>query len=281
MADGPISRRNDSTTLRLYTHNIWCRHGDWDDRRGVLRDGIRALDPDLITLQETVVLDDVDQVSELLDGYHVAHSRKRSTDGMGISIASRWPIADMTELDLDVTARTAGFPCTTLIATIEAPPPFGPLMLVNHFPDFQVDHELERELQTALAARAIEHRIAERPSHVLLAGDLDAEPEAASLRFLAGRQSLEGLSVCYRNAWDAVRPADPCRTYVPENPLAPDDWPFQCIDHIFIRCGPHGGPTLRIAGCDLAFDAPVDGVWASDHIGLVADFTPDDIEEPR
>ena len=31
------------------------------------------------------------------------------------------------------------------------------------------------------------------------------------------------------------------------------------------------GPTLRIAACRRVFDEPVDGVWASDHYGVLAD----------
>ena len=53
--------------------------------------------------------------------------------------------------------------------------------------------------------------------------------------------------------------------------MADWDWPFQRIDHILVRCGEHGGPTLQIHDCSLAFNAPVDGVWASDHFGLVAE----------
>lgn len=271
----PRRRRPEGVTLRLYTHNIWDRHGNWAARRQVLADGIGLLDPDLITLQETIVLGEDNQVAELLgEGWHVAHSRERAPDGTGISIASRWPIAAVDEPDLNVTDRTAAFPCTAMIAEIDAPAPVGPLLLVNHFPDYQVDHERERELQTVVVARVIEERLARRPMHVLLSGDLDAEPDAASLRFLAGKQSLEGMSVCYRNAWDAAHRGELGGTFVAANPLAPDDWPFDRIDHIFIRCGEHGGPTLRIEGCELAFAKPVGEVWASDHFGLVADFAP-------
>lgn len=272
---GSISQRYDTGTLRLYTHNIWCRHGKWADRCRVLTDGIQALSPDLITFQETVVLGNDDQVAEILGSeYHVVHSRERAVDGMGISIASRWPIRVVAELDLNVTPRTADFPCTIVIAEVDAPEPFGPLLLANHFPDYQVDHEHERELQTVLAARAIEERVRDQSMHVLLSGDLDAEPNAASLRFLAGKQSLDGLSVCYRNTWDAIHPGESGGTFIPGNPLAPDDWPYQRIDHILIRCGEHGGPTLRIVGCDRVFVEPIHGVWASDHFGLIADFAP-------
>lgn len=170
-----------------------------------------------------------------------------------------------------MTPRTGDFACTTLVAEIAAPEPFVSILLVTHFPDYQVDHDHERELQTVLAARHIEGIIAQRDMHVLLSGDLDAEPDAASIRFLAGKQSLDGLSVCYRNAWDSTHPDNSVGTFVASNSLAPDDSPFEAIDHIFVRCGQHGAPTLGIAACELAFDEPIDGVWASDHFGLVAD----------
>ncbi|MFZ0214560.1 MAG: hypothetical protein WAM30_01320 [Candidatus Dormiibacterota bacterium] len=41
------------------------------------------------------------------------------------------------------------------------------------------------------------------------------------------------------------------------------------IDYILVRCGEHGGPTLRIAKCARTFDQP-DSV-VSDHQGVAAD----------
>jgi endonuclease/exonuclease/phosphatase family metal-dependent hydrolase len=42
------------------------------------------------------------------------------------------------------------------------------------------------------------------------------------------------------------------------------------IDYVFVRCGDRG-PTLDVSACERIFDDPVDGVWASDHFGVVAD----------
>jgi len=36
------------------------------------------------------------------------------------------------------------------------------------------------------------------------------------------------------------------------------------------RCGNHG-PTLDVTTCERLFDKPIDGVWASDHFGIVAE----------
>jgi endonuclease/exonuclease/phosphatase family metal-dependent hydrolase len=268
--------------LRVLTMNLWQRYGAWADRRSVLIEGIRALQPDLVAFAESIKTDDYDQVADLLDpGFNVVHSKARDPNGMGISIASRWPLGDVQEVDLSVTPRTAGFPCAALMAEVIGPDPIGPLLFVNHFPNWQLNFEHERELQTVAAARSVEERIGQSTQPVVLVGDLDADPDAASIRFLSGRQSLNDLSVCYRDAWASAHPDDPGHTFTPTNPLVRDgevrgmrpfrDWPFRRIDYIFLRFGAHGGSALDIKACERIFDEPVNGVWASDHFGLVAD----------
>ena len=127
------------------------------------------------------------------------------------------------------------------------------------------------------AARAIEE-IAEGRDlrHVLLAGDLDATPDSASVRFWRGRQSLGGMSVCYRDAWGSIHPDEPGNTFTAENPLVrAENWDWELgrrIDHVFVRCTDHG-PTLDIGACERIFEEPVKGVWGSDHFGVVADLS--------
>jgi endonuclease/exonuclease/phosphatase family metal-dependent hydrolase len=250
----------------------------------VLVDGLRAVRPDLVAFHESIKNDEYDQTTDLLGpGFHVVHGKGRDANGMGVSLASRWPIREVHEVDLNLTPRTVGFPCTTLIAEVTAPEPVGPLLFVNHFPSWQLDFEYERELQAVATARVLEERAVLRNLQVVLAGDLDADPSAASIRFWCGRQSLDGLSVCYRDAWESAHPGAPGDTFTPANPLVRNgvvknqrpfrDWPFRRIDYVLVRLGAHGGHALDVAACKRIFDEPVNGVWASDHFGLVADLT--------
>ena len=273
--------------VRVATLNLWGRRGEWEERRRMLADGFRELEPDLVAFQEAVVGDGYDQVIDILgSAYHLAHQTDRELgrggdieDGQGISIASRWPIGEVWELDLNVTPRTDDVACGVIIAEVLAPDPVGTLLFVNHLPNWQLTHEHERELQTVIVGRAIEE-IAERRGlrHVVLAGDLDATPDAASVRFWRGRQSLGGMSVCYRDAWGSTHPGEPGHTFTAENPLVTAenwDWELELgrrIDHIFVRCSAHG-PTLDIGACERIFDEPVDGVWGSDHFGMIADLS--------
>lgn len=235
----------------------------------MLRDGIRALGPDLVTFQEAIVDGAYDQVVDLLGpGYEVAHQAEREPDGQGISIASRWPLGVVREADLNVSPRTAGFACGCLAAEVRTPD--GPLLLVNHFPNWQPELEYERESQAVVAARFVEG-LAGGGMPVVVSGDFDAAPEAASMAFWIGRRSLDGMSVCYRDAWEQVNRGEPGYTYTPQNPLMEDeDWPPQRIDYILVR----RGSGLEVRGCTRAFVEPVGGVQASDHYGLVADLVP-------
>ena len=66
--------------------------------------------------------------------------------------------------------------------------------------------------------------------------------------------------------------AAPGHTFSPGNPLRSEDWKYlgRRIDYIFVRSG-HTAATLDVAACALAFDRPINGVWASDHLGVVAE----------
>ena len=269
------------------TLNLWGRRGNWDERRRVLARGFGELAPDLMAFQEAVVDEGYDQVTDILgEGYHLAHQTDRELgrggdieDGQGISIASRWPIGEVWEPDLNVTPRTEDFACGAIIAEVLVPEPVGPLLFANHLPNWQLTFEHERELQTGIVGRQVEEIAAAREvRHVVLAGDLDATPEAASVRFWRGLQSLGGMSVCYRDAWGSTHPGEPCHTFTAENPLVTAenwDWELELgrrIDHVLVRCSAHG-PTLDVRSCERIFDEPVNGVWASDHFGLCADLS--------
>jgi endonuclease/exonuclease/phosphatase family metal-dependent hydrolase len=282
-----VEDRSDAGMVRVATLNLWGRRGEWDDRRRVLAEGFRKMKPDLVAFQEAVVRDGYDQVRDILGpGCYLAHQTEREygtggdvEDGQGISIASRWPLGEVWEPDLNVTPRTEDFACGAVIVEVFVPEPVGPLLFVNHLPNWQLTFEHERELQTAIVGRTIEEITEERDlRHVILAGDLDATPEAASVRFWRGLQSLGGLSVSYRDAWGSTHPSEPGHTFTAENPLVTAenwDWELETgrrIDHIFVRCSAHG-PTLDISTCERIFDEPVRGVWGSDHFGLLADLS--------
>jgi hypothetical protein len=85
-------------------------------------------------------------------------------------------------------------------------------LFVNHLPNWQLTFEHERELQTVVVARTIEEiAIAHDGLRVVLAGDLDATPEAA---------------------WGSTHPGEAGHTFTAEN------WELRLgrrIDHVMVR----------------------------------------------
>ena len=265
--------------IRVATVNLFARHGDWDRRRQALRTGLAALDADVLTLQEAVVRDGPDTAREVLgEGYHLAHQ----TVGLvgpglhrGASVASRWPVLAVHEVDLHLTDRTGDYSCGTVLVELDSP--VGPLLVGSHGPSWAWWAERERELQAVAVVRRIEELVARRPAHVVLGGDLNAEPHTSSMRFLTGRTSLEGTSTAFRDVWESVHGDAPGWTFDPGNPLAAIDEPGldrgRRIDYVLVRCGDHG-PTLQVLDAGLAVHEPVEGIHPSDHYGVFADLGP-------
>ena len=268
--------------VRVLTQNLWGRSEDWSARRDVLKGAIVRLSPDLVAFQEVELDGAYDQARDLLGGdYEIIHSVARGPTDVGIAIGSRLPVVDRTEIDLQVTPRSRTFAAATQVVTVDAGHPIDRLVFANHNPSWQLAMEYERELQAVRAIDVLERLGGGGPDdepsmHVVVAGDFDADPDAASMRFWTGRQSLDGRSVCYRDAWASAHPGMPAaETFTPANPLQVDwDWPSRSIDHILVRCGLHGGPTLAIRSCAVFLGEAVDGVWGSDHFGLIADLVP-------
>jgi endonuclease/exonuclease/phosphatase family metal-dependent hydrolase len=263
-------------SVRVMTMNLLSPdHADWPRRREVLQQGLAGLAPDVIALQETVWGDGWDQAAELLGpSYQIARHSGRSADRVGAVLASRWPIGEVRELDLGVTPRVT-LPWSAAVAVeVRLPGGYGTTLFVHHKPHWAVGYARERELAAVATARFVDDLVGERTAHVVVLGDFDDTPESASLRFWTGRQSLDGTSVAYRDAWEALHPGQPGHTFTPDNPLVTaGEMSLELgrrIDYILVRAGIHG-PTLRVADCFRAFDRPVGGVWASDHFGVVAD----------
>lgn len=134
-------------------------------------------------------------------------------------------------------------------------------------------HEREAIALTDLDLR---HR---RPLPTIIAGDFNVRPESSTVRYLTGLQSLSGRSVYYHDAWAAAGHG-PGHTWTSDNPLAGPlmdvivrqpglRWR---IDYVFVGSVPaHPRTQCRIQSASIAFDQPVDGIWPSDHFGVLVD----------
>ena len=104
----------------------------------------------------------------------------------------------------------------------------------------------------------------------VVAGDLNAEPDSTVVRYLCGLASLDGHSTYFQDAWRLAGDGGPGFTWSNANPHAAEDGESdKRIDYVL--SGFHG-PALggRPVECRVVGDTPVDGVWPSDHFGVLA-----------
>ena len=137
--------------------------------------------------------------------------------------------------------------------------------------------ESARERQVvALTDLDVRHR---KALPTIIAGDFNATPDAASIRYLAGLQSLGGRSVRYHDAWE-IAGQGPGHTWSIDNPNAkseigaivrqPDH--RRRVDYVFVGSwDAHPTAVCEIRAASLVFDQPTDGVWLSDHFAVMAD----------
>jgi endonuclease/exonuclease/phosphatase family metal-dependent hydrolase len=265
-------------SIRVLTFNLLAlEHASGRERHEVVRRLLPGLRPDVVALQEVTRHAGADQAAALLGPeFEIVDLPGRTPQGVGECLASRLPLGAVSTLDRPLAAGEPDGPRAAAVAVeVRCPPPLGPILAVHHKAAFELDREHVRERQALATASFVEDLVAGRTDlPVVLMGDLNAGPDAASVRFLTGRQSLGGTSVRYEDAWEAVHPGEAGHTFTPRNPLVrAGEMPLERgrrIDHVMTRSGPHG-PLLDVAGGRLVLDEPVGGVWPSDHFGVLAE----------
>jgi endonuclease/exonuclease/phosphatase family metal-dependent hydrolase len=261
--------------LRVVTYNVFGpANPDWQRRLPLIRSTLRELGADVVALQEVPVRDPSFLEDLLGPGYHFGTFTQPSSDGVAGTLATRWPQRHITELDLRITERAKAALPWSATYIVEVDTPLGVVVIAHHKPSWPSPFESERLAQAVQAARMLEEHVADSDKHVVVLGDFDATPDSASMSFWRGRHPVEGLSVCYQDVWEYLRPDEPGRTFDHANPLVRQGEMATAasrrIDYILVRAGLHG-PTLQARECRTILDTPVEGVWASDHFGVCAD----------
>ena len=270
--------------IRVITLNVWNTEGD-ARRYGLINRELRRLRPDLLALQEVVQTPQrrtLDQLAERLD-LHVTHQQDvqpytppyAEKYGGGSAVATRWPHKIVEVMDAR-TPASQDVPWATLAAKVDLGET-GELLFVGTTAAWRSAAEIARERHALRLAELDARQRTALPT--IIAGDLNAGPDTASIRFLTGRQSLDGASVCYHDSWE-VAGSGPGHTWTVDNPNA-----AAVIEQIIGQRGyrrrfdcvlvgswaAHPKASASVQSATLIFDQPVDGLWLSDHFGVMVD----------
>jgi endonuclease/exonuclease/phosphatase family metal-dependent hydrolase len=258
--------------LRVATLNIWQKFGPYQERSPRLLAGMTALMPDLIGLQEVRLDPNFNQMEEMSKGLGYEQVFGESYDDgdgkLGNAILSRFPVVSQDTIRLPSGQR---FQARILVhARIKTP--FGSVSMFTTHLNFQLDDGSSREEQVIAIAQHVKEYSAGSDLPAILVGDFNADPDADEIRYLKGRTRLgQNESVFFADAWD-YGGTGPGATYCKRNPFgAVFREPDRRIDYVFVHnpdcCF---GEPLHARVC---FDEPIDGMFPTDHFGVVAEIS--------
>lgn len=263
------------------TLNLWNEQPPFEARMRVAAEGLRALAPDVVALQEVRVApgripNQAETLAAALGYGFVFEPAAVMGDGeQGLAIISRLPIIEHAAMELP--HAEANERRIMLSARLETQ--VGGVWVHTTHLDYRLAHGREREDQVLALEQAVAARASENPQ--VLVGDFNARPESDEIRWLCGLTTLAARRVYYQDAWALLHPGDRGWTWASANPYT-ERMKFldrdRRIDYIFVTQRRRDGRGA-IHDCQIVLDRPdADGVFASDHFGLVAEvqISPDD-----
>ncbi len=262
--------------LRVLTLNIWNLSADWRARRRAILAVIGQCDPDVVCLQEVVENDRGNQAAWLageLGDWAMAYAgeplgphRDPAGDArFGNAVLSRRPI------DASAGARLPHRPDAAEVHRVVVHARTGGVDVFSTHLSWQLHDAALRERQVETLMAFVTGRTDAAASvGPVVAGDFNAEPDATAVRYLTGLASIGGASMYLQDAWRLAGNGGPGLTWSNDNPHAAlDREPPRRLDYVF--SGFHGrGGGGRPVECRVVADQPVDGVWPSDHYGVLA-----------
>jgi len=257
--------------LRVVTLNLWNEQGPHEKRLRLAADGLRALSPDLVALQEVRqregIANQAATLAQALSMRHVfAPAAQWGGGDEGLAWLSRHPIV----WSLAEPLPAPGEGRAVLGARIQSPA--GELLAVTTHLSYRLHDGLWRERQV-LEVDAFCRRFA-GDSMTVLCGDFNAVADCDEIRFLRGRATLAGRRTYWQDAFERMHGRADGYTWAVRNRytavlkhLEPD----RRIDYAWISPVRRDGSGTVLA-CEIVLDQPdTQGVWPSDHFGVLCD----------
>ena len=257
--------------IRVATINILQDSSRWVERRAILSQGLAAVAPDLIALQEVtnpLGWGSAHWLADELGGYSVHACPKLGWGGRreGIAILSRLPVVAHATLDLGSQGRVAQF--------VHVSAGGHTVVLVNGHYFFPVGaHEAQVKQVTRVLDRL---RSLEPGTSVIVCGDFNATPTSRAVALI--RQSMTSAHLDRHGR----EPDFTCPTPLINGgrirravtygllklcSIQPSSLWRATLDYIFVS------PDVRVVDCELVLNHPAPNdptLYASDHFGLAA-----------
>jgi endonuclease/exonuclease/phosphatase family metal-dependent hydrolase len=260
--------------LRCLTLNLWGAELPLERRMQIVAAGLGALAPDVVALQEVREVpgklpNQAETIARAAGYSHVfAPATPFGGGEEGLAILSREPILEHHALELPHAQPTE----RRILLSARLGSGQGSTWIHTTHLNYRLAHGKQREDQVLAIDAALANRDSDRPQ--ILMGDFNARPESDEIRWLRGLVTLGGRRTYYQDAWERLHPGEDGWTWARANPytarlafLEPD----RRLDYIFLTPMRRDGRGT-VHDCKIVFhEAEADGVFASDHFGLMAE----------
>ena len=258
------------TRLSVLTWNLWGRFGPWEARLDAITTTLRACGADVLTLQEVWEADGRNEAAEVAGalGFSHAYAGRFTIDGVtiGNAIVSRWPIVDVESRPLPAPPEQEELR-VVVRAAIDGPR--GRLQVYTTHLNWRFEDSAVRQEQVRSIVRFVAETCGDAVCPPILAGDMNAVPNADEIRMLTGRSAPPVDWLVFHDAWEAAGNSAPGFTWTNANRWAQRDLePDRRIDYVFVGWPGRGG-VGHVTSCRLIGE-PVNGLDPSDHLGVLA-----------
>lgn len=245
--------------MKVLTLNTWQERGAWEKRWDIIFEGLEKERPDLVFFQETFNEKWIREAAKLAGYDHVVFAFDKS----GLSIFSNFPVDQSDCLTLKTQSPTEDYLRYALYARVHTPG--GWLHLFNTHLSWKLDEGFIREKQVDELLNYIDDKAG--VGEAIVTGDFNAPPQNPEVRKMIVRGK-------FNDTYAVKHPKEAGLTWDNRNPYANGSsvlMPDRRIDYIFIR---NQAKVLgKLAACDLIFtEAGAQGIYASDHYGVLASF---------
>lgn len=274
MEHDSVDKKNEAlldTTVRLLTWNILWRFDRWRERAPLILETLKAVDADILALQEVWDDGEANQAAHLSGelSLHYAYEPVCPIDGVtfGMAILAKWPIARREAIALpSVSSGDGNRDCRAMFAEIEGPR--GPIgVFCTHLSWRPEESHVRQEQVRALAQFVAD--VAGPGFPPVVCGDFNAVPTSDEIRMMTGEAACPVEGLVFYDAWATGGDGSPGITWHNENAIAARSLkPDRRLDYVFVG-EPRDRGTGHVVKAELVGTAATDGLHPSDHYGVL------------
>jgi len=247
--------------VKIISLNTWNMSGPSLQRWDVILEEVRGVQPDVIAFQE--IFDDAwaSEVQQRLGRYH----RVAYPEPSGLIFLTRHEVEKQVLYPMKALSPTEDYGRYALLMQIAGQS--GPVSLINTHLSWRPEESGIRQKQIEELLSFIDKETGVEPVFAL--GDFNSD---------AGTREMERMWTqgAFRDLYARMHLADKGYTWSRENPYTRSEdgflLPERRIDYIYLREN-SSSYLNRLKSVEIIFDRPnAEGVWASDHFGLLAEF---------